>query len=212
MRHERRVLRLGEFLVGRACRRLPAADRDNRYREWAAELPAILDDPGTRPGWLRAARMLAYASGTLRAAALARSRRHRAGHAWLSALRSSPGLLPLVVILASLQAAVVYLTIFGTRLEVFAAIWGVAMAAVTHHLLTRQGRGDFFARIWLTCWALWASGNLFAAAARKLGWPAGPPVLPALGNYAMGAITLIELVALVRPSRRRRRVAPRKTR
>ena len=45
MRGERRLLRIGEYLITRACRRLPAETRDERYREWAAELPAILRDP-----------------------------------------------------------------------------------------------------------------------------------------------------------------------
>src|SRR5580693_4561661 len=45
VRGERALLRLGESLVHRACRRLPGPTRDDRYREWAAELPAILHDP-----------------------------------------------------------------------------------------------------------------------------------------------------------------------
>jgi hypothetical protein len=42
MRGERWLLRVGEFLVGRAARHLPAAARDERYQEWAAELPVQL--------------------------------------------------------------------------------------------------------------------------------------------------------------------------
>jgi hypothetical protein len=45
MRGERWLLRAGEFLVGRSARHLPAAARDERYQEWAAELPVILGDP-----------------------------------------------------------------------------------------------------------------------------------------------------------------------
>jgi hypothetical protein len=48
MRGERALLRLGESLVRRACRRLPRTVREDRYREWAAELPAILHDPEIR--------------------------------------------------------------------------------------------------------------------------------------------------------------------
>jgi DivIVA domain-containing protein len=70
MRGERRLLRVGEYLIGRACRHLPAEARDERYREWAAELPAILADPDVRPAARRAARMLRYASGTIRGTAL----------------------------------------------------------------------------------------------------------------------------------------------
>ena len=70
MRGERRLLRIGEYLIARACRHLPAEARDERYREWVAELPAILQDPGVRPSARRAARMLRYASGTIRGTAL----------------------------------------------------------------------------------------------------------------------------------------------
>jgi DivIVA domain-containing protein len=70
MRGERRLLRLGEYLIARACRHLPAGAREERYREWVAELPAILRDPGVRPAARRAARMLRYASGTIRGTAL----------------------------------------------------------------------------------------------------------------------------------------------
>jgi DivIVA domain-containing protein len=70
MRAERRLLRIGEYLIARACRHLPAEARDERYREWVAELPAILRDPDVRPAARRAARMLRYASGTIRGTAL----------------------------------------------------------------------------------------------------------------------------------------------
>ena len=70
MRGERRLLRIGEYLIARACRTCPAEARDERYREWVAELPAILRDPDVRPAARRAARMLRYASGTIRGTAL----------------------------------------------------------------------------------------------------------------------------------------------
>ena len=66
MRGERQLLRLGDHLVGWACQRLPRDIREERYREWAAELPAILHDPQIRPAPRRAIRMLAYAADTLR--------------------------------------------------------------------------------------------------------------------------------------------------
>ncbi|MGH3219925.1 MAG: DivIVA domain-containing protein [Streptosporangiaceae bacterium] len=71
MRGERRLLRIGEYLIARACAHLPAGARQERYREWVAELPAILHDPGVRPAARRAARMLGYACGTIRGTALA---------------------------------------------------------------------------------------------------------------------------------------------
>jgi hypothetical protein len=54
---------IAERLIRRSCRRLPAEARDERYREWAAEIPAILEDPGIRPAILRRARALSYALG-----------------------------------------------------------------------------------------------------------------------------------------------------
>lgn len=63
MRGERQLLRLGEYLVGRACQRLPPETRHERYREWVAELPVILRDPqGGFAPW-RAARMLSPRPG-----------------------------------------------------------------------------------------------------------------------------------------------------
>ena len=70
MRGERALLRVGESLVRRACRRLPGTVRADRCREWAAELPAILHDPEIRLAPHRAVRMLAYAADTLRGTAL----------------------------------------------------------------------------------------------------------------------------------------------
>jgi hypothetical protein len=69
MRAERALLRTGEYLVGRACRGLPPKTRDQRYREWTAELPAILHDPQIRLAPHRAVRMLGYAADTLRGTA-----------------------------------------------------------------------------------------------------------------------------------------------
>lgn len=56
-----------EYLIHRACRRLTAGVREERRREWMAELPAILADPDVRPV-LRQARALRFAAGTIRTA------------------------------------------------------------------------------------------------------------------------------------------------
>jgi hypothetical protein len=56
--------RVAEFLIRRASRRLPADIGAERYREWAAELPAILNDPDIRLAPWRAVRALRYAAGT----------------------------------------------------------------------------------------------------------------------------------------------------
>jgi hypothetical protein len=67
MRGEHQLLRVGEQLVTRACRRLPPDIRAERYREWTGELPAILHDPDVRFAWRRALRMLGYAADIVRA-------------------------------------------------------------------------------------------------------------------------------------------------
>ncbi len=82
MRAERALLRTGEYLVGWACRRLPREIRDERYREWAAELPVILHDPEIRLAPHRAVRMLGYAADTLRATALPPGQPRRRAAPW----------------------------------------------------------------------------------------------------------------------------------
>jgi hypothetical protein len=74
MRGERQLLRLGECLVRLACQQLPQDIREERHEEWAAELPAILQDPQIGLAPRRAMRMLAYAADTLRGTALAPGR------------------------------------------------------------------------------------------------------------------------------------------
>jgi hypothetical protein len=63
-----RTERLAEGLIRRACRRLPGEAGDERYREWAAELPAILADSDVGSGVRRSARALRYAAGVSRCA------------------------------------------------------------------------------------------------------------------------------------------------
>jgi hypothetical protein len=87
MKAEQALLRIGEHLVARACRRLPGKTREDRYQEWTAELPAILHDPEIRFAPLRAVRMLGYAADTLRGAARAPGSARRRS-ATLSALWS----------------------------------------------------------------------------------------------------------------------------
>ena len=61
-----RVQRISERFIHAACRRLPEDMRAERCREWAAELPAILDDQSIRPALRRAGRALAYSAGIAR--------------------------------------------------------------------------------------------------------------------------------------------------
>ena len=57
------VQRIAEGLIRVSCRRLPEDVRSERFREWSAELPAILDDESVRPGFMRSLRALSYAAG-----------------------------------------------------------------------------------------------------------------------------------------------------
>jgi hypothetical protein len=61
-----RVQRSCERVIRAACRRLPEDMRAERCREWAAELPAILDDQSIRPALRRAMRALTYSAGIAR--------------------------------------------------------------------------------------------------------------------------------------------------
>jgi len=74
MRGERQLLGIGEYLIGRACQRLPKDIREERHREWVAELPAVLHDPQVRLASWRAVRMLGYAADTLRGTAMTHAR------------------------------------------------------------------------------------------------------------------------------------------
>lgn len=60
-----RARRLAECLVRCACRRVPARSRDECYREWAAEVAAILDDPAMGAP-RRIGSALLYAADTIR--------------------------------------------------------------------------------------------------------------------------------------------------
>lgn len=62
----RRPGRVADRLIRASCRRLPSDLREDRYREWAAELPAILHDPDVPSSLLRRARALRYATGVAR--------------------------------------------------------------------------------------------------------------------------------------------------
>jgi hypothetical protein len=70
--------RIAEWLIRAACRRLPADVRAERYREWTAELPAILGDESVRRSVLRTVRALAFCAGISRTTRLL-SRSARAG-------------------------------------------------------------------------------------------------------------------------------------
>jgi Domain of unknown function (DUF4190) len=74
--------RAADMLIRAACRRLPGEVRDERGREWSAELLAILHDPGIRIAALRRARALGYAVGVY----------YSAGRLYRSALAATPAM------------------------------------------------------------------------------------------------------------------------
>jgi hypothetical protein len=117
--------RIAGWLIRTACRRLPADVREERHREWAAELAAILDDQSIHPPFLRALRALTFCMGifrTTRKLSLpARAASRRTGNSrWRSgapktwppevALRAVVGLVAWLVIVACVM------TVLRTRL------------------------------------------------------------------------------------------------
>jgi hypothetical protein len=105
-----------EWLIHTACRRLPADVRAERCREWAAELPAILDDQSIRSPFLRMLRVLTFCLGISRTARqLSRSARagsrHKRNSRWRSGATQSQ---PLDVAVRTVVGLVVWIVIaFG---------------------------------------------------------------------------------------------------
>lgn len=60
-----RAPRIASYIIRRASRRINEDFRDEHYREWMAELPAIHDDPDVRSNFIRSVRILSYAAGLL---------------------------------------------------------------------------------------------------------------------------------------------------
>ena len=220
MRGERWLLRIGEFLVSRAARRLPAAARVERYQEWAAELPVILADPEVKPAAARAARMLWFAADTLRGAALgpgpARRRGAHRGRGsavqdarWLGV--GAALLTALAVLLASL-AFVVYYDIFIASASLagyVSVLLSSSLASLVSCLLWRRPGGA--GRYWFGVSTVSMAGMLAAVGgggaahlAGHLGW--GHPLLFTLISdcgYAVGAACLSAALFIVPRSARR---------
>lgn len=210
MKGERGLLRAGEFLVARAARRLPASVRDERYREWAAELPAILRDPSLGPPWRRAAQMLGYALDTIRAAALRPGQdRYRGAHRGRdpqAAVKTARwGLfLPaaLAGLLAFLSLPLIYLVSLGTGLALWPAA-GVAFVIVVIGLLV----GRFLPRrAFAVTTVLLGSWLIYDFAASPAGWPAGAPVLARISGWGFGMLATFYLRDLTVSAIRRRRL------
>jgi hypothetical protein len=211
MKGQRGLLRTGEFLVARAARRLPAGIRDERYREWAAELPAILQDPSLGPPWRRAARMLGYALDTFRAALRPGQDRYSGAHRGRdprTAVKTARWLLFLPAALAgllaflSLSLLLIYVVSLGTGLRLWPAT-GAAFMMVIFGLLA----GRFLPhRAFAVSTVLLGSWLIYLVAALSAGWPAGPPVLARISGWGFGLLATFYLRDLTASAIRRRRL------
>ncbi|HEY2442900.1 MAG TPA: hypothetical protein VGI31_07180 [Streptosporangiaceae bacterium] len=180
MRGERALLRAGEYLARRASRRLPASIRDERYREWTAELPVILHDPDVRPSLRRAGRMLSFAADTLRGTALPSSQgwyrgTHRgrgSGKKDARMLMILVGLLTLFFLLAASLYWLIYVsfTIPGHDYWLSSLAWWTTSLIIGLVMWRRRGK-DF---PWFAASCVPMSAWQFA---HEHGWPAGCPQL-----------------------------------
>jgi hypothetical protein len=218
MRGERWLLRMGEFLVGRAARHLPAAARVERYQEWAAELPVILGDPEIKRAAARAARMLWFAADTLRGAALRPGPARRGGAHRGSAsmgkdarwLGVGAALLTGLAVLLAILAFIVYYDIFigsASLAGYVSSLLSYSLASLVGCLLWRRPGGA--SRYWFGAGVLAAvAGGGAAHLAGHLGW--GHPLLFTLISdcgYAVCAACICVAVVIVNRSARRDRRA-----
>ena len=190
MRGERQLLRLGEYLVRRACRQLPQDVREERYREWAAELPAILHDPQVRFAPWRAVRMLAYAADTLRGTAMTPGMaRGRISRLWatLDGPLAVVGLAVALSVWGVVQAP-------GDWLNYLRLVWGLLFVA---YLIRSRVRAA--GRIT----ALLGTSAILAAWAVLLGGAAQAP--GDWVNYFLAALLLLFLLAALPLAWRHRR-------
>ena len=181
MRGERQLLRLGEYLVRRACRQLPPDVREERYREWTAELPAILHDPQVRFAPWRAVRMLGYAADTLRGTAMTPG----TAQGRISRLRATVDV-PLQVACLVVVAVSVWAVVQapGDALNYLRLVWGLLfVASVIRNRVRPAGRMT----------ALLGTSAILAAWAVLLG---GAALAPGNWvNYVLAALVLVPLVA-----------------
>jgi hypothetical protein len=188
---ERWALSAGEYLVARACRRLPAEIREERYREWVAELPVILHDRDAGPAPRRVVRMLTFAADTLRGTTLAAGAYQYQGAHRRDDFENNHALaLGLLVVfwpLAPLafEGWIIYQLIFGANL-VFSAnltVWGLFFL-----IRRRIRRSDSAGESWFFAGFLaQGTGLLVRAVASQCGW--GHPLLFAIVSYCGYAIS-----------------------
>ncbi len=193
MRGERHVLRAGEYLVSRACRRLPARIREEWYQEWLAELPVILHDREAGPAPLRVVRMLAFAADTLRGTTLAPDAyrgAHRGGAVktihWLAVgLLLFSALLGALLALLAYEGYIIYQLIAGASLIFSATLVLVHLASFA---ASRIPRWDIAITSWYSMGKVEAgAGLLVRAIASQSGW--GHPLLFAIISYCGYAIS-----------------------
>jgi hypothetical protein len=175
MRGERQLLRLGEYLVDQACRRLPKDIRQERCQEWAAELPAILRDPQIRFAPHRAARMLAYAADTLRGAGKTPARARR----WTS--RAAAGLTLFIVPFLGLAAWNIWSIVQapGQGLNYLLLTWSVLLLSYFMSGLARSAKRTSTLLVISTL--VGVAVNLWVAAQNPGDWL----------NYLMAALLLL---------------------
>jgi hypothetical protein len=187
------VLRAGEYLVSRACRRLPARIREEWYQEWLAELPIILHDREAGPAPLRVVRMLAFAADTLRGTTLAPDAyrgAHRGGAVktihWLAVgLLLFSALLGALLALLAYEGYIIYQLIAGASLIFSATLVLVHLASFA---ASRIPRWDIAITSWYSMGKVEAgAGLLVRAIASQSGW--GHPLLFAIISYCGYAIS-----------------------
>jgi len=196
MTGERWALSAGEYLVALASRRLPAGIREERHREWVAELPVILYDRDAGPALLRVVRMLIFAADMLRGTTLAAGAYQYQGAHRHSDFENKHALaLSLLVVFVMLPALVafegwiVYQLIFGPSL-----VFSVNLMASGIFLLIRSrvrrsgsaGESWFFASM-----PAQGTGLFVRAVASQCGW--GHPLLFAVVSYCGYAISVAGL-------------------
>jgi hypothetical protein len=189
MRGEQQLLRLGEYLVRGACRQLPEGIREERFLEWAGELPAILHDPRLRLGPWRAVRMLGYAADTLRGTIITAARsgsriqRVRASCSLVLVLQFAA----LLVLMASDIWDIVQMP--GNALNYLQLAWTVLLASWTISWLLR-GVGRTTVLLILGACLAGAAVNGWNAAQAPGDWV----------NYALAAGALLPTFLILVPS------------
>ena len=195
-------------LISLACRRLPPRTRQERYQEWAAELPAILRDPGAGPAPVRVVRMLAFAADTLRGTALvpdAYRGAHRGAGARNTAAKSIRWLGTGLLLLAGLLGCALFLLAYEGCI-IYQLATGPNLAFSVPVVLVNLG--DFAANCiprWASPGRRWYSMSKVRGGHRPVhlgnrqglsGW--GHPLLFAIISYCGYAISAVCLGMAVR--------------